>query len=183
MRIGATFTAPRASPRWPLSNAALSRLAAGAEPTLIGRCRSRARVCCADSGLGLVFSRSRQWSSRAQPRTLSLAHQCQVHGALCVIALAVSQRDYVASRRGTEPTIVGRRRSRTRVCRADCRRSHARLSRRLGSCDLTVAPVGVSRAATGAVAFTSVPRARRLAHPRAGHEPTRLCPVSPQGVS
>jgi len=205
-------------------------------------CRSHARVCRADSGLGRVFSRSRQWLSRAQPQTWLLAHQCQVHRALRVIAVAVSQRDYVASRRGTEPTIVDRRHSRARVCRADsgpvfsrsrrwlsprrhgvvactsvpsarrlarhragngptrpCRVSPrglsqpssvavprvARLSRRLGSgsCVLTVASAVVSRAATDMVACASVPSARRLAHHRAGHEPARLCPVSPQVVS
>ena len=109
-----------------------------------------------------MISRSRRSMSRAQPRTWSLARQCQEHGASRVIALAMSQRDYVASRRGD---------------RADYRRSPslacARLSRRLGSCDLTVSPVDVSRAATGVVACASVPRARRLTRHRAGHWPTR----------
>ena len=41
-----------------------------------------------------------------------------MHGASRVIALAMSQRVF-ASRRGTEPTIVDRRHSRARVCRAD----------------------------------------------------------------
>ena len=148
----------------------MSRLAAGTEPTIVDRRHSRARVFRVDSGP--VFSRSRRSMSRAPPQAWSLARQCQEHGASRVIALAMSQRDYVASRRGD---------------RADYRRSPslacARLSRRLGSCDLTVAPVDVSRAATGVVACASVPRARRLARHRAGHEPTRLCRVSPRGPS
>ena len=148
----------------------MSRLAAGTEPTIVDRRHSRARVFRVDSGL--VISRSRRSMSRAPPQAWSLARQCQVHGASRVIALAMSQRGYVASRRGDR---ADHRRSPSLAC--------ARLSRRLGSCDLTVAPVDVSRAATGVVACASVPRARRLTRHRAGHEPTRLCRVSPRGPS
>ena len=122
--------------------------------------------------LGSVISRSRRSMSRAQPRTWSLARQCQEHGASRVIALAMSQRGNVASRRGNR---ADHRRSLSRTC--------ARLSRRHGSCDLTLSPVDVSRAATGVVACASVPCARRLARHRAGHCPTRPCRVSPRGLS
>ena len=148
----------------------MSRLAAGTEPTIVDRRHSRARVCRVDSGL--VISRSRRSMSRAQPQAWSLARQCQEHGASRVIALAMSQRGNVASRRGDRADY---RRSLSRTC--------ARLSRRLGSCDLTVSPVDVSRAATGVVACASVPSARRLTRHRAGHEPTRPCRVSPRGLS
>ena len=112
----------------------LARHRAGHWPTRLCRVSPRGRadprrslsLACARLsrrlGSGSCVLTVRQWLSRAQPRTWSLARQCQVHGASRVIALAMSQRDYVASRRGD---------------RADYRRSLslacARLSRRLGS--------------------------------------------------
>ena len=132
LRVSAKCTAPHASSRWPRASAIMSRLAAGAEPTFVGRCRSRARVCRADSGL--VFSRPRRWLSCAPPRALSLACRCQVLGTSRVIALAMSRRGYVASRSGGS---ADPRRPLSLTC--------ARLSHQLGSCDLTVAPVDVSR--------------------------------------